>query len=84
MAKTREDKKMKPFSGQLRVWYIPKSSDGKTSSIDVSNIHEARITLYKLSASGILKTGGLQVWNGYEWDEWCDNYDNDINSTELA
>jgi hypothetical protein len=74
---------MNPFSGQLRVWWIPESSDGKISSINVSNIREAKITLFSLSESGILKSG-LQVWNGYEWDEWYDNDDNDINSSELA
>lgn len=75
---------MNPFPGQLRVWWVPESSDGKMSSTKVNSIHEAKVMLYNLSASCTLKTSGLQVWNGYEWDEWYDNDDNDINGTERA
>ena len=80
--------------GQLRVWWIPQVPM-KSFNVDVANVHEAKLLLKALADYDIFQfennvkpdycnAGGLQMWDGKEWEDWHDEEGNDIDETQLA
>lgn len=90
---SEEKTKTQPVLGQLKVWFIPQVP-GKPFNVDVSNISEAKLLLRVLADYDIFQyenqikpdycnVGGLQTWNGKEWEDWYDEDGNNIDDTEL-
>lgn len=76
----------------LRVWWIPQVPM-KAFTVPVRTIREAKLLLGALSNYDTFQfknnikpdycnAGGLSVLEDGEWNDWCDDDGNDIDSTE--
>jgi hypothetical protein len=77
---------------KLRLWWIPQVP-GKPFIMAVGNLREAKLLLDALAAYDLFQfenhikpdycnVGGLQCWNGTEWEDWYDEDGNDIDETK--
>ena len=70
-----------PYNGQLRVWW---TRNGRTTYYHVSSIREAIDKQEKLADDDLedpnvdWNAGGLQVFNGEDWEEYYDEQGRDI------
>lgn len=75
-------------ASKLRVWWIPQVPMSPFR-VDVRNLHEAKLLLNALAdydrfqfehkvKPDYCNAGGLEIWNGSEWEEWYDDDGNGI------
>lgn len=78
--------------GKLRVWWKPQIPM-KSFFVDVNTPKEAKKILDILAIYDIFQfdnnikpdycnVGGLEEYDGKDWEEWMDEYGNDIDQTE--
>ena len=77
-----------PIEGDLRVWWIPQVPM-EAFYVPIKNIDEAKLLIHTLADYDIFQfknnikpdysnTGGLQKYNGTEWEEYEDDDERSI------
>lgn len=86
--------KTKPKKGSLEVWWIPQVP-GKAFRVPVKNIQEATKIMDVLADYDTFQfeenikpdysnAGGLEVFDGKDWEEWSDEEGRDIDEHRWA
>jgi len=79
--------------GDMRVWWIPQVP-GAPFHVEVNTIPEAQLLINSLAAYDIFQlehnikpdycnAGGLQIFDGEEWEDWYDDDGNSIEDTDI-